>query len=358
MRKAGLCTTDSWLGLLVGGAMRVGRRLLMARRFLPAERGQPPADLPHPLAVPDTGLKRTQEAPSPGAMLGRDPAGRWLLGPYLIEKKLGQGAMGAVYLGRDAQHDRPVAIKTMALSQAFDADELAEAKERFLREAETAGRLKHPNIVAIYGAGEVHDLAYIAMEFIQGRDLLPYTLPGQLLPLAQVVSIVARVADALAYAHSQNVVHRDVKPANVMYEPGSDQLKVTDFGIARLTDSSKTRVGMVLGTPSYMSPEQLSGKKIDGRSDLFSLGVTLYQMVCGELPFVGDSMARLMFRIVNEVPPAVREKNPQVPDALAAVIDRAMAKDLAQRYQSGGDLARELRACLTAAPQEVGRQDG
>ena len=221
-------------------------------------------------------------------------------------------------------------------------------KARFFREAETAGRLNHQNIVTMYDAGEEHDLAYIAMEFLKGQDLVPFTKPGQLLPLPKVISIVARVADALAYAHSNNVVHRDIKPANVMYEPESDQVKVTDFGIARITDSSKTKTGMVLGTPSYMSPEQLSGKKIDGRSDLFSLGVTLYQMLCGQLPFVGDSMAQLMFKIANETHPDVRSVNPAVPDALVVVIDRALCKDIDQCYQSGDEMARDLRNCLNA----------
>jgi serine/threonine protein kinase len=184
------------------------------------------------------------------------------------------------------------------------------------------------------------------MEFLKGRDLVPYTKPDHLLPLGQVVSIVARVADALAYAHSNHVVHRDVKPANVMYEPESDQVKVTDFGIARITDSSKTKTGMVLGTPSYMSPEQLSGKKIDGRSDLFSLGVMLYQMACGKLPFAGDSMAQLMFKIANEAQADVRTLNPQVPEGLFRVIERALNKDIERRYQSGEEMAQDLRACL------------
>ena len=271
-----------------------------------------------------------------------------MLGRYQIEKELGKGAMGVVYLGRDPKINRVVAIKTMALSQEFEEDEIADVKERFFREAETAGRLNHQNIVTMYDAGEEHDLAYIAMEFLKGKDLVPHTKPDHLLPLPQVVSIIARVADALAYAHSNNVVHRDIKPANVMYEPESDQVKVTDFGIARITDSSKTKTGMVLGTPSYMSPEQLSGKKIDGRSDLFSLGVTLYQMLCGQLPFVGDSMAQLMFKIANETHPDVRNVNPAVPDALVVVIDRALCKDIEQRYQSGDEMARDLRNCLNA----------
>jgi len=269
-----------------------------------------------------------------------------MLGRYQVEKELGKGAMGVVYLGKDPKIGRVVAIKTMALSQEFEADELAEVKERFFREAETAGRLSHTNIVTIYDAGEEHDLCYIAMELLKGKDLVPFTKPGSLLPIEKVVSIVARVADALGYAHRQNVVHRDVKPANVMYEPEADVLKVTDFGIARITDSSKTKTGMVLGTPSYMSPEQLQGKKIDGRSDLFSLAVSLYQLACGKLPFEGDSMAQLMYKIANEPAPDILQVNPSLPPAFVAFLDKAMAKEADQRYQTGEEFAAALRAAV------------
>lgn len=274
-----------------------------------------------------------------------------MLGRYQVEKELGKGAMGVVYQGRDPKINRVVAIKTMALAQEFDEEELSEVKQRFFREAETAGRLNHPNIVTMYDAGEEHDLAYIAMEFLKGRDLVQQSKAGNLLPLPKVLSIIARVADALDYAHSQNVVHRDIKPANLMYEPESDQLKVTDFGIARITDSSRTKTGMVLGTPSYMSPEQLSGKKIDGRSDLFSLGVTLYQMCCGQLPFSGDSLAQLMFKIANEPQPDIRALVPDLPSGVAVVIDKALLKDASQRYQRGGEMATDLRRCLAALPE-------
>jgi len=267
-----------------------------------------------------------------------------MLGRYQVEKELGKGAMGVVYLGKDPKIGRVVAIKTMALSQEFEADELAEVKERFFREAETAGRLSHTNIVTIFDAGEEHDLCYIAMELLKGRDLVPFTKVGTILPTDKVVSIVARVADALGYAHRQNVVHRDVKPANVMYEAENDVVKVTDFGIARITDSSKTKTGMVLGTPSYMSPEQLQGKKIDGRSDLFSLAVTLYQLVCGKLPFEGDSMAQLMYRIANEHAPDILQHNRSLPPALVAFLDKAMSKEAGERYQTGEEFAGALRA--------------
>ena len=279
-------------------------------------------------------------------LLGDAEVEKPMLGRYQVEKELGKGAMGVVYQGRDPKINRVVAIKTMALAQEFDEDELADVKQRFFREAETAGRLNHPNIVTMYDAGEEHDLAYIAMEFLKGRDLVPQSKPGQLLPLPTVLSIVARVADALDYAHTQNVVHRDIKPANLMYEPDSDQLKVTDFGIARITDSSRTKTGMVLGTPSYMSPEQLGGKRIDGRSDLYSLGVTLYQLSCGQLPFSGESLAQLMFKIANEPHPDIRSVSSAVPDCVAAVIDKALAKDVALRYQRGSEMAADLRTCM------------
>jgi serine/threonine-protein kinase len=275
-----------------------------------------------------------------------------MLGRYEVEKELGKGAMGVVYQGKDPKIGRVVAIKTMALSQEFEADELKDVKERFFREAETAGRLTHPNIVTIYDAGEEHDLAYIAMEFLKGKDLTPYNKPDKLLPLDRTVSIIARVADALAYAHKNNVVHRDIKPANIMYEPESDSVKVTDFGIARITDSSKTKTGMVLGTPSYMSPEQLAGQKIEGRSDLFSLGVTLYQLACGKLPFTGESMAQLMYKIANEQHADLRTHNAAVPEALSAVVNKALAKDPTQRYQEGEQMAKALRQCLEGLKQQ------
>jgi serine/threonine-protein kinase len=271
-----------------------------------------------------------------------------MLGRYQVEKELGKGAMGVVYFGRDPKIGRTVAIKTLALSQEFDADELAEVKQRFFREAETAGRLNHPNIVTIYDAGEEHDLAYIAMEFLKGKDLVPFTKPGSLLPMTRVLSIAERVAEALGYAHRQNVVHRDVKPANIMWDAGSDSVKVTDFGIARITDSSKTKTGMVLGTPSYMSPEQLAGRKIDGQSDLFSLGVTLYQLLSGALPFQGESMTQLMYKIANEPPLDITTLNPAVPDCLVSIIDKALAKDAAHRFKTGEEMARAIHACAAA----------
>jgi CHASE2 domain-containing sensor protein/tRNA A-37 threonylcarbamoyl transferase component Bud32 len=271
-----------------------------------------------------------------------------MLGRYAVEKELGKGAMGVVYLGKDPKINRVVAIKTMALSEEFEADELDEVKARFFREAETAGRLQHPNIVTIYDAGEEHDLAYIAMEFLEGHDLVRYTKGDNLLPVPVTLGIIFKAALALDYAHKANVVHRDIKPANIMYEPGKKAVKLTDFGIARITDSSRTKTGMVLGTPSYMSPEQLAGKKVDGRSDLFSLGVMLYQMLTGRLPFVGDSMATLMYRIANDPHPPLAEISPELVTqrpTLPGIIDKALQKNPDLRYQTGAEMARDLQAC-------------
>ncbi len=271
-----------------------------------------------------------------------------MLGRYQVEKELGKGAMGVVYLGKDPKIGRVVAIKTMALSQEFAGEDLVDARERFFREAETAGRLQHQNIVTIFDAGEEHDLAYIAMEFLKGRDLADHCKGDNLLPVPLVLSIVARVAEALAYAHKQHVVHRDIKPANIMYERESDTVKVTDFGIARITDSSKTKTGLVLGTPSFMSPEQLAGKKVDGRSDLYSLGVMLFQLLAGVLPFRGDSMAELMFKIANEEAPDIRIIRPDLPGSLADVVALSLSKRPELRYQDGDQFAGDLRDVLHA----------
>jgi serine/threonine-protein kinase len=265
------------------------------------------------------------------------------LGRYTIEKELGKGAMGVVYLGKDPKIGREVAIKTMALSSEFEGDELQEAKDRFFREAESAGKLDHPNIVRIFDAGDEHDLAYIAMEFLKGKDLVDNTKLPNLLPFDELCDIFIKVGSALNHAHEQGVFHRDIKPANIMYDPEAKMPKVADFGIARVTDSSKTKTGMVLGTPSYMSPEQLAGKKIDGRSDLFSLGVSFYQMACGRLPFTGESMTQLMFAIANEHPQNILEINPALPSWVNDFIDQALAKNVEHRFQDGNEFANAIK---------------
>ena len=271
------------------------------------------------------------------------------LGRYEIEKELGRGAMGVVYLGRDPKINRMVAIKTMMLEEGSDGGSLKEVKERFFREAESAGTLNHPNIVRIFDAGEENEVAYIAMELLDGQDLTTHVTKATLLPPEKTVDYVATVADALDYAHKQGIVHRDIKPANVMLlKDGS--IRVADFGIARITASSKTATGTVMGTPSYMSPEQVAGRKVDGRSDLFSLTVALYELLTGEKPFKGgEGIGTLLFQIANDPHPNVLEINPALPPALKTVIDKGLAKNPDQRYQSGSELAAALRAALAGA---------
>jgi serine/threonine-protein kinase len=289
-----------------------------------------------------------QASPAARAAVPATPPLHQRLGRYQIDRQLGRGSMGAVYLGHDPKIGRQVAIKTMALSAEFDGAELTEARARFFREAETAGRLQHRDIVTIFDAGEDQGLAYIAMEYLKGHDLQRYTAAPQLLPVPTALHVVARVAEALAYAHSQGVVHRDIKPANVMVDPGDDSVKVTDFGIARITDSSRTRTGMVLGTPSFMSPEQMAGRRVDGRCDLYSLGVMLFQLLTGRLPHQADSMAKLMYQIANDPAPDVRSLRPELPEALANAVALALEKRPEVRYADGRQFAADLRTIAAA----------
>ncbi len=270
------------------------------------------------------------------------------LGHYHIEKEIGRGAMGMVYLGQDPRINREVAIKTMALSHEFEGQELKEVKARFFREAETAGRLNHPNIVTIYDVGEEQELAFIAMDYLRGEDLSAYSTKKNLLPLKEVMAVVEEVAEALDYAHKQKVVHRDIKPANIVYERKGKVVKVTDFGVACLTDASKTKTGTVLGSPSYMSPEQVAGKKVDGRADIFSLGVTLYQLSTGRLPFEADSLGSLMFMIANQAHPAPSKYRSGIPSCLTRAINKCLQKEKEKRYQSAAELAAALKRCRGA----------
>ncbi len=277
------------------------------------------------------------------------------LGRYEILSELGKGAMGTVYLGKDPKINRQVAIKTMALSQEFEADELEEVKAKFFHEAEIAGMLNHPNIVTIFDAGDEHDLAYIAMEFLDGIDLVPYTKKGKLLPVGTTLKIVAKVAEALKYAHANGVIHRDIKPANIMILKNKS-VKVTDFGIAHINESSKKKAGTVLGTPSYMSPEQLSGKELDGRSDLFSLGVMLYELVSGVRPFRGESITKLMFKIAKEPHVDVREHNPAVPDCVATLVDSLLTKKADLRIENAAIVMERINRCLRSLDSQGGAQ--
>jgi serine/threonine-protein kinase len=267
------------------------------------------------------------------------------LGRYEIDRIIGRGAMATVYLGRDPKINRKVAIKTIALAEEFSDADLEEAKAQFLREAESAGRLNHSNIIAIYDVGEDDNVAYLAMEYFEGKSLSDYAQAGNLLPAKWVLELMARAADALHYAHGQKVVHRDIKPANILYHDVSDALKITDFGIARLTDTSRTKTGIILGTPSYMSPEQLSAAAVTGKSDIYSLGVTMYQLLTGAPPFRADSIPSLMEKIVKEQQAPVSSIRGDIPSSVDELLDVALAKNPEQRYVNGRAMALALRDC-------------
>ncbi|MCO5104623.1 MAG: serine/threonine protein kinase [Burkholderiaceae bacterium] len=299
------------------------------------------------------------QALSPGAgEAAPAPPDPTRLGRYEIEGELGRGSMGKVYAARDPVIDRTVALKTLALSSEFEGHALVDARARFFREAQSAGRLQHPHIVAIYDAGDESGLVWIAMERLQGRDLSLLCQPGHLLPVPVVLSIAERVAQALDYAHQHQVVHRDVKPSNILYDAASDSVKVTDFGIARLTDNSRTKTGLVLGTPSFMAPEQIAGHKADGRCDLYALGVTLFQLLTGSLPLRGESMGALMHAIAHQRPPDVRSLRAELPESVAATVARALEKSPALRYQTGRQMAADLRAALDGLSGTQTRRTG
>jgi serine/threonine-protein kinase len=271
------------------------------------------------------------------------------LGRYEVLGELGQGAMGVVYKARDPLIDRVVAIKTINLALALDEKE--EFESRFYQEAKAAGRLSHPNIVTIYDVGKNGDVAYIAMEFLEGRELRDIMNDGGLLPIDQVLDIVAQVAQGLAYAHEHDIVHRDVKPSNVMVVRGS-HVKITDFGIARMPSSAvQTQTGMVLGSPKYMSPEQVMGKPIDQRSDIFSLGVMLYEMLTGQAPFNGDNVNAIMYQTLNAIPSAPSSLNPEVPEMINFIVAKALAKKVEDRYQNALDFSVDLRSCRETLPR-------
>ena len=271
------------------------------------------------------------------------------LGRYEVLGELGQGAMGIVYKAKDPLIDRVVAIKTITLSLALDEKE--EYEGRFYQEAKAAGRLNHPNIVTIYDVGKSGDVAYIAMEFLQGRELRDIMNDVGLLPVDQVLDIVAQVAQGLAYAHEHEIVHRDVKPSNIMVVHDG-HVKITDFGIARMASSAvHTQTGMVLGSPKYMSPEQVMGKTIDQRSDIFSLGVMLYEMLTGQAPFNGENVNAIMYQTLNAVPAPPNTLNPAVPEMANFIVAKALAKKLEDRYQNARDFAVDLRACRDTLPR-------
>ena len=276
-----------------------------------------------------------------------------LLGGLRIERLLARGAMGALYLVIDPATESALAIKTIVLPHD-GADDGAQLREHFLREAHTAAQLVHPDIVRVYGAAEQQGLGYIVMELLAGTDLTRYTRAPRLLPEPLVLSVVARVADALAHAHRQGVLHRDVKPANVMLDLATQQVKLTDFGLARLADSEATRSGVVLGSPVYMAPELLGGGASSAGSDLYALGVTLFQLLSARLPFEGESMGDLLRAVATQAPLDLAALRPDLPAAVAAPLSAALAsvlqRDPAQRLADGRAWAATLREIAAAWP--------
>ena len=300
------------------------------------EVGGPPAPMEAPdTLVPDMGPDETvvvQEVSQSKPRLGR----------YEILEELGRGAMGIVYKGRDPKLDRLTAIKTIRFTDDFDEDQAAKIREQFYREAEVVAKLSHPNIVTIYDVGEDLDLSYLAMEYLEGESLEAYARKEQLLPIRKTIDVTSQVCDALAYAHGHGIVHRDIKPANIMILKNG-LVKVTDFGIARATASSKTRTGVIKGTPYYMSPEQISGMKVDGRSDIFSLGIVFYQLLTGELPFGGENLAAIMYQITTVEPEPPTKYNPKIYKAAVAILNRALEKSLESRYPTAKQMGDHLR---------------
>jgi serine/threonine protein kinase len=304
------------------------------------------ADLFHCIAQTDTGFRdvaqrlvRANHVPPAEDGTKMPPS----IGRYELLEPIGRGAMGNVYLGRDPLINRILALKAIDLTVGYDSAECESTVETFLREAAIAGSLSHPNIVTIFDVGESEGLAYIAMEYVRGHHLSEFATNDRLLPVDTVLDLIARAADALDYAHRRNVVHRDIKPANIMYDSLSNNLKITDFGIAKLIDANRTRTGIVLGTPAFMSPEQLEGKNVNGHTDLFALGVSLYQLLTGQLPFRGASMTNLMFVIANEPHQSVTSVRAELPGWLDEILDRALAKNPSDRFESAAAMAAALR---------------
>jgi eukaryotic-like serine/threonine-protein kinase len=273
------------------------------------------------------------------------------LGRYTIDGEIGRGAMGVVFRATDSVLQRTVAVKTV--NMALEKDHADKYEARFFQEARAAGGLNHPNIVTVYDAGKAGDVVYMAMEYIQGVELRTLLTEGQPMAVNRALAIAAQVAEGLGYAHQAGVVHRDIKPANIMVT-ADGPVKITDFGIARMRASADlTQTGVMLGSPKYMSPEQVIGKRADHRSDIFSLGVILYEMLTGAAPFSGENITALMYQIVNFAPPAPSSVNSAVPEMLDFIVAKMLAKPVDDRYADAREIARDLRECersLAAPP--------
>jgi serine/threonine protein kinase len=278
-----------------------------------------------------------------------------VLGKYQIERVLGKGAMGVVFGAFDPTVARKVAIKTIRKDLLSDDGEDGDILERFNREARAAARLNHPNVVTIYELGEDNDLAYIAMEFIVGESLQDITTRQGRLPVVDAIRVANQLLDALDYAHQHNVIHRDIKPANIMIDT-KGLLKVTDFGIARIDASELTQLGTVMGSPSYMAPEQIKGLVVDGRADLFSAAVVLFEILTGQRPFTG-SIATVMDKVVNAPHPRPSTLNLALPDTFNGLFDRALAKQPSNRFGTGKEFREALRVAALAIPSRSSGSD-
>ncbi len=276
------------------------------------------------------------------------------LGRFQIASVLGQGAMGVVYLANDPDIERPVAIKTVR-PEGVGGETPQDLENRFLKEARLAGRLQHPNIVTVYDVGRDHGVCFIAMEYVDGHPLTRYLSAGAEMPLSARVGIIRQVAEALGHAHERGVLHRDVKPGNILVAKDG-RVKVTDFGIGKFTEASTselTRTGHMVGSPAYMSPEQVKGEKLDGRSDLFSLGIVLYELLTGARPFPGDSITTLVYQILHTEPRDPLELKADLPVATREVVARLLAKAPDRRPANAQEFVRELKR-IEKVPEGVG----
>ena len=270
------------------------------------------------------------------------------IGRYQLKEKLPHAEFGVAYRAWDTALAREVLVKLLLVPDGLDRDGWAQLKWRFLQESRAVGRLNHPDVVSVYDAGESGNFVYTVMEYRRDDSLLACTEPEHLLPVAQVLDVAAAVAGILDYAHRRWVIHRDIKPRNILYDKASGRVRLTHFGLARLVDSTRTRTGVVLGQPSvYMSPEQLSGKKVDHRTDIYSLGMTLYQLLTGTLPFQAGSLVELMAEIAYKPPPPVDSLRPELSVRVADLVDQALNKQPAERFATARKMGKAIARCRT-----------
>jgi len=344
------------LGVLMIGTIRQGIWMqvffpaltVIFQYILGAVRGARAAEKEPPVSAEATAVmtREVREPTLSGGTLRIETGGpRQKIDRYEILGELGHGAMGIVYQGRDPLIDRLVAIKTIRFDRLYEEQDIQRLKGRFFKEVQAAGKLTHPNIVTIFDVGEDRGLSYMAMEYLEGDVLSKFCSPGQLLQVEEVLEIIAQAAEALDLAHKRNIVHRDIKPPNIM-RTSEGQIKVMDFGIAKLPSSTLTQDHSVLGTPAYMSPEQIHGEDLDGRSDLFSLGSILYELLTGVKFFSGENFSAMVHKITHENPPPASRRNPLVPPAVDEILNKVMAKNRNDRYARGKDFSKDLRKVL------------